>query len=456
MTGVGRGRHVRCARAALSSIIAWLALGGAADAQAAARPLLKRIKIESSWVGLGASSSTDLLIEPAGSGYRMTGRQVEPFEDKQWTIAQDVPAEKVQRLLAAMRAPARPQLDAAMFKPVSPHLQEEIDRLVVRERIPNVAPVQRKLAAWRNALRRDDALMRALARGLNAVHTDDLPLVRVEASMSDGSTLTALSTSQHFLMLPWKNGQDELSYASELPLSLAALLPERATNRGRMQKDGLADYDLDEVLLWGIYGDLNSLRAEAVAPDAYRVLSEHFAIVSMEAGAWRGPQLDAVLRLPYGLPNLSIHTRFAYKGVSLADARDMHEVRGQLRAVQASPAMSARVRAHPRDEYRIDTFGWTVLDKETVKQFFSQMQALDKLPELKTHPELMQGAVLVEESAGPSYWIVLSDGRAVLWKTLASGAKHAGGVRCDDLPFLDDPEQEPKPRDHSVCYGDVY
>lgn len=443
---------------ALLLIVASLSLAGIAHAQAKP-PAIKRITIQSAWAGLGKPSDVSLVIEPAGDAYRMTGTQGDAAGGKRETLpAQTVPAAKIHSLLAAMRAPVRPTLDPAIFKPLVAHMQQQLDRWIVEMKIPEHSPVQQKVAAWREGLRRDDVLAAALVRGLVMSHTDDFPFARVEATLSDGSAISMRSDSQHFMMLPWKNQQDEPSYAAELPLALAAVLPPSIVNQQRMGRDSLRDFDLDEVLQTGLGDDGGRFRAEAAAPDAYRVLSEQFVIVSIEPVGFYGPQLDAELRLPDGPTNLTLRTRLDYKGSSLADTRQLEQLSKQLRLIQASPGMAARMRAHPEDAYRTSTFGWGSWNKPTPEQFLAQMQAMNKLPELKSHPELLRDAVLVEEGRQPAYWVVLPDRRAVLWKIYSHDKDDPAGMRCADVPMpaaMPWGGEEKAPPEDSICYGKV-
>lgn len=57
------------------------------------------------------------------------------------------------------------------------------------------------------------------------------------------------------------------------------------------------------------------------------------------------------------------------------------------------------------------------------------------MPELGTHPERMKGAVMVLEGGNLSYWIVLPDRRAVLWKTFTTERASAGTMRCASVPI---------------------
>jgi hypothetical protein len=83
------------------------------------------------------------------------------------------------------------------------------------------------------------------------------------------------------------------------------------------------------------------------------------------------------------------------------------------------------------------------------------MQHLRKLPELKADPSLMRGAVMVEVGWSPTYWIVLPDRRAILWKKYWDSSTSPGTFHCDGIPsgddFMDRMNQE-----KDLCIGKVF
>lgn len=100
------------------------------------------------------------------------------------------------------------------------------------------------------------------------------------------------------------------------------------------------------------------------------------------------------------------------------------------------------------DFYIADNFGWGWLNEQTAAQFVNQMQQMKKLPELRTQPALMRGAVMVEEGMLPIYWVVLADRRSVVWKEASE--KPAAGS-CPSIPIADE-----GPTDTDICLGRVY
>ncbi|MDE3073562.1 MAG: hypothetical protein KGJ63_12635, partial [Pseudomonadota bacterium] len=121
----------------------------------------------------------------------------------------------------------------------------------------------------------------------------------------------------------------------------------------------------------------------------------------------------------------------------------------------ANPALAARIKTTPSQTFQInDHIGGEQLDRQTARQFVQQMQAMHKLPELKSHPELMNGAVMVMEGHDPIYWVVLPDHRAIRWKAFTMTHASIGTKRCASVPIMgDSPNGSPLT---DVCDGSVY
>ncbi len=447
-------RHVRVATFVG---LAWVAL----LAQAQSVPDVVRIAIDSRWGEYSPISplSTQLAIEKHGKDYELSGSQSQGNGErlvKTVGPAQPLSADKVARLVQALRAPMQPSLDPGVLQPVFGKLQQHIDVLVL-DLVPEASPVQAKVDAWRETLRSPTALAAAVTRGFgNSRHTDDYPGIKISVTFSDGSVREWLSDSQQYLMLPWQDATGARTYAIELPHAVAALMPAGSTNKERLEEAPLSDSKWADLLDNGLASEAERFGAEAKFPDAFVALTQHFDVDEMtpvdEEGAhWK---LDLELRLPDSPRNLTLSTRLALRGKELAQSADIDRMQQQLALAQSSPVLLGRMKANPNVPFRISHWGWSQLDKRTAEQFVTQMADLGKLLELKRDASLMRDAVMVEEGRSPTYWIVLPDHRAVLWKQYASGAGDADGHRCDGVPMH---SEEPLPRTQSdLCYGKVY
>jgi hypothetical protein len=451
--------------------LALLSLSIAVDAfcapsiQAQSAPVATRVLIHSFWGGYSPVSPlrTEIVIFREGSKYRLTGTNSRGHFGKPEPVtvlpAQPVPVDRIERLLSAMMAPARPQVDPGAFGLSDRRVQQAIDGVWHSEDMEkSMSAIRAGADAFRSALRQPGPLAAMLTRGFSASHSDDYPHISVEVVLADGSKLSSHTDSQQFRMLPWTNAAGEVTYSTDISRALWALLPADATNRDRLNNK-LEDFALGDLINEGLSGPLNRFVAEAQAGAALKALEAHFKVVNVAVTSNRGEpkRLAADLQLPGAPTNLVLSTRLALTGNTLANGdRDIARIAGQLTLVQSSPTLVARMRASPRTDFHVsDGFGWTWLNAPTAAQFVQQMDALHKLPELATQPALMRGAALVTEGRDPNYWIVLSDHRTVLWKRFIGVPVTADPQRCASVPVsVDDEPQDSLPTD--LCLGTIY
>ncbi|GLQ99154.1 hypothetical protein [Dyella mobilis] len=420
-----------------------------------AEPMPERVVIDSAWGGFNPEMpfNTHIVIEKNGASYRLTGwhsksRYGKPLP-KQVFPAQTISPERVTELVGAMEAPVQSRVDLRTLEPAVNDAQHEIDGILEQAKLPTSSTgLGANVRAWRGSLRSPGALADALTRGFDAIHTDDSPVIDIQVTLSDGTKLSAKSSSQHYLMLPWKDALGNRTYSTNIPRALDALLPKGTTNKERLE-GGLEGSDLEDMLEFGLNDQIGRFDAESEVPDAVRLLDANFKVV----GIWPGRQLDADLQLPDGPSNLQLSTRLSLSGKTLANAADVVRIRQMLQLVQSSPVLGAHIKSSPNVEFYIhDNVGWTWLNKKTVSQFVSQMQQMKKLPELQTRPALMQGAVLVEEGEWPIYWVVLSDRRAVLWKQASQASDKPFAGSCPAIPMGDGDVTGI----YDTCIGKVY
>lgn len=424
----------------------------------AVKPAVQRIDIESGWGGLNPDMpfQSRLVIVRDGSTYRLTGGHSKGHNGKpqpeQAFPATDVPIAQVAHLVDAMGMPAQSQVDLSTLQPAIKDVQEKIDKVLVATKISTLpGDLGTKVRAWRESLRDPKVLAEALTKGFDATHTDDYPHIKITVTLGDGKTLSARSGSQHYLMLPWVNARGDRTYSPAIAQALDTLLPKDTTNKERLEGT-LDDGDLDEVLSAGLDDPIGRFQAQAEAPDAVHLLEANFKVQSLSVMHWEGRHLDIILQQLQGPPNLLLTTRLRLAGSTLASGADIPAMRQQLRLAQTSPVLAARMASMPQTDFRIHyNFGWTWLNRQTASQFVQQMQSMKKLPELKSRPELMRGAVMVQEGRLPLYWIVLSDGRTVLWKQPYSPSVPTVGKKCPSIPIADE-----QPNIDDVCFGEVY
>lgn len=460
-----RPSHAGTAKRGLYLILVGLAGVVNVASGASSPPAVTRVVIQSYWAGYSPYSplKTDLLIERQGHGFQLTGTldrkhfgKAEPVER---LPAREVSVAEVAALVRALQAPPRRQLDPSTLGVTLGHIQRNIDQAWEQGQTSQLpSAIRTEADAYRHSLQQPGPLAAMLTRGFAARHSDDYPYVAITIELADGSKLTACSDSQQYLMLPWRNGLGQSTYAPDIAHALWALLPGKATNRSRLH-GRIQDYELDAMLGEGLGEPVGHLRAEAVAGPALQALESHFKVSNvapMEMVEGKGPFLDADLRLPDSPANLTLSTRLPlHDGALVAPNHDIQRIETALSLVQATPALSARMKASPSVQFHMnDRFGWAWLDSRTAKQFVQQMRAMRKLPELETDPQLMRGAAMVTEGKAPIYWIVLPDHRAVLWKRFSHAAPAPGAMRCASVPMGDTDEDDAYLQD--LCEGTIF
>jgi hypothetical protein len=428
-------------------------------------PVITRITIQSYWSGYSPVTprKTDFVIERHGNSYHMRGTikrqkfaKPEPVE----VIPPElVPSARVSALVSALQAPVQSVVDLKAIGLSQSEVQKAIDEAWQEAGLAKLhPPVRAKADALRESLRQSDTLAATITRGFAARHSDDYPYIAVKVEMSDGTTLTTCSTSQQAFMLPWKSAPGEASFNTAIPVAIQALLPLGDANRGRLSGP-TQDFQLRELMGEGLAEQVGLLQAEDEAGPALRALQARFKVSSATPLApfeGKGPLLAADLQLRDTPANLVLSTRLPLRrGALIADRHDIDRIVSALTLAQSAPALVARMKASPARSFTMnDRFGWEWLNARTARQFVDQMQAMGKLPELKAHPQYMQGAVMVLEGKRPIYWIVLPDHRAVLWKQYTKHVGGPGSMRCASVPMGDDDEGNPYLDD--LCLGTVY
>lgn len=440
-----------------------LGLCSVAFAQETAKSAVSRVEIESSWVGLNPRSPLQdhIVIERQGDTYRLSGSHRErhwaDHQPEEQALASEVIAPAlIAQLRDALSAPPQPMVDLHDLAPSSAGIQSKIDGYLKEAGLNGTAPpLSRRIAEWRQDLRKPDVLNKVLTRGFAGSHTDDYPSVRVTLTLADGSTLTARSGSQHHLLLPWKDSGGNPTYAPAIAHAVYALLPDQAVNRARLEGDTSED-ELDEVLSYGLEDAISRFQVEKEAPDALHALEARFVIERISLNHWNGSNVDADLRLFDSPANLSISARMALAGPRLKSVGDAERARKLLQLAQTSPTLLARMRSGDHVDFSI-RYGYPIAwpHKKVVTQFVEQMHDMKALADLSATSSLVSDAVLVEEETKPIYWVVLPDGRTILWKEFASTSDGPKTRPCAGISWYDEVEHD-NSSDDDQCIGKVY
>jgi hypothetical protein len=434
-------------------------------------PELTRIVIDDNWGGYNPKSPfrSHWVIEPRGAGFVLNGTHSEQHmagppahygrtdeRDEEKVQAMALPSAAVEALVRALRAPPESRIDLALFGPAVNHAGTTIDQTVQRLLVLNPAPALRqRIVDWGNSLRQGQPLADAITLGVaTAYHSDDHPYARIQASFADGSSLVFCSDSQNLLMLPWRDVSGRKTFSADLPRALAALLPPMSSDHGRLSEVPSQD-ELDDYLGTGMGDDYSRFQVQIVAPDAYAALQSHFIIRDINPVETKSHGSFVTVGLPAGPSNLSLRTRLVVAGTALAKPADLDGMMDELNTAVAATGLRQAMKAAPDDEFRIERgVGWQPFKAKARKQFITQMNQAHKLPELAVHPDLLDGAVMVEQGRNPTYWVALRDRRAVQWKRFVMGKAPAGHRLCAGVPFSED--NFPGMGNLDDCLGQVY
>ncbi|MFK2876654.1 hypothetical protein [Rhodanobacter hydrolyticus] len=416
-----------------------------AGAQATSPNVATRVTIHSYWDGLSPQSplKTELLIQRTAHGYVLSGASShgnnfdsETKPTVETYRSRTVPAEAVERLVAALRAPPQVEVSLASLG-ASKHDMHAALGFVAHEYAQyETTPTSRaRFAALLESLRQPETLAVTLTRGFAGFHTDDAPRLSVEVELTDHTILSAQSNSQHYRMLPWTTRNGESTYAPAIANALHALMPGAATNRERLS----GPIDLVELIRAGLSEPLDRIDAETMAGAAMQALSSHFRVSQatyFEADENHGAQLEVKLQHPGSPDNLTLYVWLPLHGDGLAHAEDTRaRLDAELSLVEATPSVMRRVRAAPHTLFVInDRNDVRVPYRNIAAQFVAQMHAMHKLPGLERDGAWAQGAVLLDEGDLPIRWIILPDHRAVLWKRYSGAPATPGTMRCASEP----------------------
>jgi hypothetical protein len=442
-----------------------LAIGlGAAGANAQPTPGVESVWIEDGWrspLDMSSPHRVEVTIRCHGgaciakieSGPGDAQRRVPPYP---------VAAADVRRLVAAMEAPALPVPDARLIGYTDAEIKAAIDAVVPVGSFDKApGDVRAKLAAIRTSLHDQRGLSEALREGFASMHPDDFPHSRVEIRLTNGRRLTAHAGSQHALLLPWTNQDNIATYAPELPRAVAALLPKDAPNRDRLQRTrGL---DLEMMLNEALGEQLVALDAEAFAAPALARLRKQFLVdrvVRSHNAAEKRDDLHVLLHRRGEPANFGVNGLLTAHDGMLDASSDAALARFPLlldRAL-AAPGMAERIAAKPASRFMVfdeSAMAEHVMDARTARQFVEQMHAIGKLRKLDADSPQLKDALLVVED-GLTFWVVLPDRRAILWKKFDPSSKDRGR-RCAGIPLSFDSGDAgiPYPLDNT-CIGELH
>ena len=249
-----------------------------------------------------------------------------------------------------------------------------------------------------------ETAIRALMRHYGTRHTDDFPYMMVRIRSRDGHVFTAVSSSQHALMLPWKTAQG-VTWNAGISRALARALPTRSQLRARLVDDELASALASEVGE-SIRDRWEELEERCLYSAITGQIEKRFRIETIYH-AWPG-QFAGHLRRSDLPRNLLIDVHIS--------ADRPHGAQEFLDRVEAYISRARRfVEAHPSTVFELEYFDGTSL-REDGLQLHQISEPNDK--NIQQVEKVLGDCVSLRDHGDPNahrIWVVLPSGEGIEW-----------------------------------------
>ncbi|HET9305890.1 MAG TPA: hypothetical protein VFO46_07685 [Candidatus Sulfotelmatobacter sp.] len=389
---------------------------------------VRQIEIKSSWGGLGKPQNTELEVRHVNGEYRIGSTRVDPAN--------------VELLLASIRQPPQMKPTLENLGMTDEWLTNAADKLEKdAERNDGGDSVLYKLGQgsadqkglFRHSYTDPKFVAKVLPGIFRCFHTDDYPGVKVTILYDDGSRTVISSHSQSEFMLPWKveggNATVE-TFNKNISVALAAIMPERATNRERVSGQGLG-LALAWVVMDAIEGDWNLSNVKAHASEALVKIGNVYKILSADINPYHDVTFGVYVKDGKGEGEENLHGElkrsdfpqgFAVTAILLYRDETVFGVDQFLQKASRYEelALSVPWLAKLRGEY--PKWGTSLLwvhDKslsdKAFQNFAADMHALGK-DALVNEVRQVQSQVAVLNVSYGDWWLVLPDRRMILWR----------------------------------------
>jgi hypothetical protein len=266
--------------------------------------------------------------------------------------------------------------------------------------------------------------------------TDDYPQLRVELLEKDGSKIEVSSDEQPLFMLPFeirRNGAEFKTFNANISRAIGNLLPKKFVNKGRLTGTGLRSRLAEEVMRM-VKDDWEFLEVENKAGPALTTLKKTYTIRSADLNSYHGldhgkewvngnsgevnvyfvltaenfPKSYAVrLILPY------VDNKAKNVDVFIANIARYNEL-------SMSPAWLKKLIDSNDHIVWLRFVGDRSFSEKAMQIFSADMKMLGKadlIPDVEKHKN---DIALISVGGGldywQSYWIVMPDGRVILWR----------------------------------------
>jgi hypothetical protein len=383
----------------------------------AAEHAVAKVVIRSSWAGWSVAPETNIIIEADAGGYRRGRDQIEP--------------RLVDALVSATQEGPLPQPDSLNLGVTEAWLKTKAPSLTASDLSWDAAtPSQKQFFISSFS---DIATVKAVLPSLyNFIRMDDYSSVQVEVDYVDGTTVSVSSCTPYQFLLPWKvvrGTETTTTYNADISRAVAALMPRKATNRARLNGEGL-DRDLADAVSQKIKNQWNLLGVEDKASDALSLLRSQYIVEAADINkyhnvdfgkAWKkGRPQEANLQVT--LRKSSFPSNFSELAILLYEDGKVHGTDlflakiGEYEAlVESVPWLTRYRRENPKVLFQLTFVHDRSFGDKAMSVFEADMKAIGK-SDLADEVRTVQEKVALVAAGYGGYWLVLPGGRMILWR----------------------------------------
>lgn len=382
-------------------------------------PVVRQIRIESQWGGLGTPQHTTLLIQYERGVYKLGHKRVD--------------AASVEALVEAIQQPAIPKPTVDGLGLTKTWLEQHIADVPNKAtwwKLKDGTPRQREL--FNKSFTNPDFVSEVLPSLFNFSSTDDYPSTEVTVSREDGSVITVSSHSQYSFMLPWNisvNGDKFCTFNSKVSVAVANLMPKKATNRERILDDAF-NVELAEAVMKRIESDWNLTGVEEKAESALAILRTRYSVKTADInpyhdvtfgekwnkGKGEEENLHVTLQRSDFPRNFDDTLVLLYKDGQVSGAEEFIQNAGrQEQLVLSVPWLVQVLARHPGLGISLLWVHDQSFSDKAMRNFAADMHAVGR-DDLAEEVRRVEKDVAVLNVNYGDYWLVLPDRRMVLWR----------------------------------------
>lgn len=384
---------------------------------------VQQIKIVSSWGGLGTPRKNELVIRNTGKDYRANGDRVEK--------------KIVDYLIAAIDEPEIKKFELSNIGITQEWLNANATlgaEEYANHYISSGAQNQQELfySSFKN-LQFVEKLLPSLLRG---GWTDDYPQLQVEVIEKDGSKIVVSSDEQPLFMLPFeirRTGAEFKTFNANISRAIGSLLPKKFVNKGRLTGTGLRG-KLAEKVMQMVKDDWEFLEVENKAGPALATLKKTYTIKSADLNSYHGVDhgkewvngnsgevnVYFVLTAENFPKTYAVRLILPYRYNKAENVELFIANIARYNTLAMSPPWLKKLIDSNEHTVWLRFVGDRSFSDKALQIFSADMKMLGKpdlIPEVEKHKNEV---ALISVGGGldywQSYWIVMPDGRVILWR----------------------------------------